>query len=191
MAQIAGRAGRHQRDGTFGTLGLEGGGATGAASRRRWPRSRAIISRRSTISSGATARPTRASLDSSDRGRSSARPDRQVLRAAPEAIDLAVLKRLAGEPWVAERTKRPGDGGAALGSMRPARFPQDGGGGAFAGWSARLFGHLSEGARPCAATSGSPRSWRGSTMCRAMSRRWPTGSRPRAHGPISRTGPTG
>jgi ATP-dependent RNA helicase SUPV3L1/SUV3 len=56
MAQIAGRAGRHQRDGTFGTLTLEGE-RWPSSGRRRSRRSRSIASRRSTISTGARAIP--------------------------------------------------------------------------------------------------------------------------------------
>ncbi|MGK9625986.1 hypothetical protein O6382_24165, partial [Salmonella enterica subsp. enterica] len=36
-----------------------------------------------------------------------ARPDSPVLRPAPQAIDLAVLKRLADEDWVRARTRSP------------------------------------------------------------------------------------
>src|SRR5690606_10387502 len=35
------------------------------------------------------------------------RPDQPVLRAAPEATDLAVLKRLAAEDWVRTRATAP------------------------------------------------------------------------------------
>ena len=56
MAQIAGRAGRHQRDGTFGALTLEGELSPNSGPRRS-SRSRSIASRRSTISTGARAIP--------------------------------------------------------------------------------------------------------------------------------------
>jgi ATP-dependent RNA helicase SUPV3L1/SUV3 len=46
MAQIAGRAGRHQKDGSFGTLGL--GEEAAASARKRSTRSRSIASARST-----------------------------------------------------------------------------------------------------------------------------------------------
>ncbi|MGC6330555.1 helicase-related protein [Rhizorhabdus sp. FW153] len=103
MAQIAGRAGRHQRDGTFGTLALEG--SSGA---------RFEDEEVDAIEAHAfqpidhlfwrEGQPTLASLDGliTDLER---RPDRQVLRAAPQAIDLAVLKRLAEEDWVRERAR--------------------------------------------------------------------------------------
>ncbi len=47
MAQIAGRAGRHQKDGSFGTLGLAARKAA-ASARKRSTRSRSIASARST-----------------------------------------------------------------------------------------------------------------------------------------------
>ena len=52
MAQIAGRAGRHQRDGTFGSLGLTGERAPPSAMKRS-PRSKSIASARWTLSIGA------------------------------------------------------------------------------------------------------------------------------------------
>jgi ATP-dependent RNA helicase SUPV3L1/SUV3 len=103
MAQIAGRAGRHQRDGTFGTLALEGtSGArfedeeVDAIEAHHFPPIDHLYWRE-----GA---PSFDTLDTliSDLER---RPDRQVLRAAPQAIDLAVLKRLAEEDWVRERAR--------------------------------------------------------------------------------------
>ncbi|TVV70218.1 helicase-related protein [Sphingomonas solaris] len=102
MAQIAGRAGRHQRDGTFGTLSVEG--ATGgfddeevaAIEEHRFAPLDHLYWREG--------EPDRSSLDallvSLER-----KPDRPQLRAAPEAIDLAVLRRLADEGWVRERAK--------------------------------------------------------------------------------------
>ena len=100
MAQIAGRAGRHQRDGTFGTLALEGGSAAfteqevDAIEQHRFAPLDHLHWREG--------QPERSSVDaliaSLER-----RPTNPVLRAAPEAIDVAVLKRLAGEPWVGER----------------------------------------------------------------------------------------
>ena len=53
MAQIAGRAGRHQKDGTFGTLGL-GERERAASPTKRSTRSRSTASARSTSSTGAT-----------------------------------------------------------------------------------------------------------------------------------------
>ena len=103
MAQIAGRAGRHQRDGTFGTLALEGTSSArfedeevDAIEAHIFPPIEHLYWR-----DGA---PSLATLDRliSDLER---RPDRPVLRAAPQAIDLAVLKRLAEEPWVRDRAR--------------------------------------------------------------------------------------
>ena len=101
MAQIAGRAGRHQRDGTFGALVEDGPGAflpeeVLAVEEHRFPKLEQLYWR-----DGA---PDFASVDaliaSLER-----RPEPGVLRAAPEAIDLAVLKRLADEGWVRDRTR--------------------------------------------------------------------------------------
>ena len=104
MAQIAGRAGRHQRDGTFGTLSFEGGSAqfeddeVHAIEEHRMPPLDHLYWRE-----GA---PSLASVDALIRDLER-RPDHPVLRPAPEAIDLAVLKRLAEEPWVRERAIGP------------------------------------------------------------------------------------
>lgn len=101
MAQIAGRAGRHQRDGTFGTLSLEGTQTAQfedeevlAIEEHRFQPLDHLYWREG--------RPSLASIDAliADLER---RPSVPVLRAAPQAIDLAVLKRLADEPWVRDR----------------------------------------------------------------------------------------
>lgn len=102
MAQIAGRAGRHQRDGTFGTLSLEGPSAQFedeevlAIEEHRFPPIDHLYWR--------DGKPDLGSID----GLIAAlerRPSSQVLRAAPQAIDLAVLKRLADESWVRDRAR--------------------------------------------------------------------------------------
>jgi len=106
MAQIAGRAGRHQRDGTFGSLSLEGQQAqfedeeVFAIEEHRVPPLEHLYWREGD--------PAMASLDGliADLER---KPTSPVLRPAPQAIDLAVLKRLADEPWVRERARRPDD----------------------------------------------------------------------------------
>ncbi|MFW2828825.1 helicase-related protein [Sphingomonas sp. ID0503] len=99
MAQIAGRAGRHQRDGTFGSLAEEGEGSftpeeIAAIEEHRFPKIEHLYWREGL--------PDLSSVDaliaSLER-----RPDAPVLRPAPEAVDLAVLKRLAGEDWVPAR----------------------------------------------------------------------------------------
>ncbi|WBO22525.1 helicase-related protein [Sphingomonas abietis] len=102
MAQIAGRAGRHQRDGTFGTLGSEGSGASfdpeevAAIEGHHFKPLDHLYWRCGTPDFASVDRLI-ASLE--------AKPDHRVLRAAPEAIDLTVLKRLAGEPDVAHRAR--------------------------------------------------------------------------------------
>ncbi|MCJ8158599.1 helicase-related protein [Sphingomonas sp. LaA6.9] len=104
MAQIAGRAGRHQRDGTFGTLGADDGGISFTPEEierienHRFPPLDHLFWR-----DGA---PDLSSLDGLVAALE-ARPGSPVLRAAPQAVDLAVLKRLAEEGWVRERTVRP------------------------------------------------------------------------------------
>ncbi|SNS82724.1 ATP-dependent RNA helicase SUPV3L1/SUV3 [Sphingomonas laterariae] len=102
MAQIAGRAGRHQRDGTFGTLAVEGGRGgfdeeeVEAIEQHRFPPLDFLYWRE-----GA---PDFSSVDALIASLEK-RPQAQVLRMAPQAIDLAVLKRLAEEAWVRERTR--------------------------------------------------------------------------------------
>ena len=104
MAQIAGRAGRHQKDGSFGTLAL-GGDAGPAFSEEE---AQAIEDHRF--------RP----LDhlywrSADLDFASVpdlihslelRPDDPLLRAAPLAIDLAVLKLIAEDPAIAAQREQ-------------------------------------------------------------------------------------
>jgi ATP-dependent RNA helicase SUPV3L1/SUV3 len=90
MAQIAGRAGRHQRDGSFGTLAGESGEMAPeevlAIEEHRFPDLDWMYWRES--------RPRFDNL-SALIADLEAKPDGAPLRAAPEAIDLAVLKRLA------------------------------------------------------------------------------------------------
>lgn len=99
MAQIAGRAGRHQRDGTFSTLaGMGGKGAefapeeVFAIEEHRFPPLTRLFWRESNLDFGSLDT-LLASLESS--------PPRPELALAPEAIDLAVLRRLAEDPAVA------------------------------------------------------------------------------------------
>jgi ATP-dependent RNA helicase SUPV3L1/SUV3 len=97
MAQIAGRAGRHQKDGTFGTLGLseDSGGFSeeeiNAIEDHRFRPLDSIYWRN-------------ADLDFTDVGRLirslEMRSDDPLLRSAPEAIDLAVLKLVAEDPAI-------------------------------------------------------------------------------------------
>ncbi|MGN6591154.1 MAG: helicase-related protein [Sphingomicrobium sp.] len=102
MAQIAGRAGRHQKDGTFGTLGLteESGGFSeeeiNAIEDHRFRPLDSVYWRN-------------ADLDFTDIGtliRSlEAKSDDPILRPAPEAIDLAVLKLVAEDPAIASKKR--------------------------------------------------------------------------------------
>ncbi len=103
MAQIAGRAGRHQKDGTFGALHDEGPSAFTpeevlALEAHKVPRLEHLYWREG--------EPDFASIDALV-GSLEARPHAEVLRAAPEAVDLAVLKRLAEEDWVRARVRSP------------------------------------------------------------------------------------
>ncbi|MEC3910475.1 helicase-related protein [Sphingobium sp. CR2-8] len=100
MAQIAGRAGRHHKDGTFGSLGGEDGNAAftpeeiEAIEAHRFPPIEQLFWRDGTP---CTDRLDMLIADLEER------PDRPELRAAPQAVDLAVLKRLAEDPLVIER----------------------------------------------------------------------------------------
>ncbi|WP_255405917.1 helicase-related protein [Novosphingobium sp. CF614] len=115
MAQIAGRAGRHQKDGTFGTLagsGASSGLGSGAGSSR--PDSEfapeeiyAIEEHRFPPLTRLFWREPEPRFDSLAAliADLEAPPDRPELVLAPQAIDLAVLKRLAEEPQVAESVR--------------------------------------------------------------------------------------
>ncbi|WP_336964882.1 helicase-related protein [Sphingobium aquiterrae] len=102
MAQIAGRAGRHHRDGTFGSLGGEGSEAAFtpeeimAIEEHRFPRLDFLYWR--------DGDPRCDSLDLLIEDLET-RPERPELRAAPQAIDLTVLKHLADDPLVRERVR--------------------------------------------------------------------------------------
>lgn len=140
MAQIAGRAGRHQRDGTFGALHEEGPDAFTpeevlAIEAHQVPRLEHLYWREG--------EPDFDSIDalvaSLER-----RPNSPVLRPAPEAVDLAVLKRLAGESWVRSRVRSPGQVArlwAACGLPDFRKLGAD----PHARFVGRIFGHLSEG----------------------------------------------
>ncbi|WP_448660185.1 helicase-related protein [Sphingomonas sp. CJ99] len=140
MAQIAGRAGRHQRDGTFGALHEQGPDAFQpeevlAIEGHRVPPLERLYWRNGQLDlSGIDAL-----IDSLER-----RPADPVLRAAPEAVDLAVLKRLAGEQWVRERARHPAMVRrlwAACGLPDFRKLGPD----PHARFVGRLFRHLSEG----------------------------------------------
>ncbi|QWC56817.1 helicase [Erythrobacter sp. 3-20A1M] len=101
MAQIAGRAGRHQRDGTFGTLA--GGRGNDASSALEFTEEEiyAIEEHRFAPLTRLFWREAEPRFDNLATliGDLEARPDEPELAAAPEAIDLAVLKKLADEPF--------------------------------------------------------------------------------------------
>ncbi|MGN6058351.1 MAG: helicase-related protein, partial [Sphingomicrobium sp.] len=97
MAQIAGRAGRHQKDGTFGTLGLteESGGLSeeeiNAIEEHRFRPLDSLYWRNAELDFS----DVRALIRSLE-----TKSDDPILRPAPEAIDLAVLKIVAEDPSV-------------------------------------------------------------------------------------------
>ncbi len=139
MAQIAGRAGRHHRDGTFGLLGGEGSpleftpNELERLEENRFPPLETVFWRRGDPEFASVATLI-ASLEE--------RPNRPRLRPAPEATDLAVARLLSAEPRVAAR---------ATGSTMVRRFwgacgvPdfQKLGAEHHARFVARLWGHLS------------------------------------------------
>jgi ATP-dependent RNA helicase SUPV3L1/SUV3 len=139
MAQIAGRAGRHHRDGSFGTLGGEGAAfepdEVAAIEGHHFSPLDHLYWRCGTPDYASPDRLV-ASLE--------ARPDRPGLRGAPQAIDLAVLKRLVAEPDVSVRaegarmTRRLWDA-CGLPDFRRTGAEHH------ARLVARIFGHLSEG----------------------------------------------
>ncbi len=100
MAQIAGRAGRHQKDGTFGDLGSPDAPPAFTAEEverieaHRFDSVQEIFWREADLPMDSLA----ALLHALER-----RPAHEGLRAAPEAIDLAVLRYLADLPDVAAR----------------------------------------------------------------------------------------
>jgi ATP-dependent RNA helicase SUPV3L1/SUV3 len=100
MAQIAGRAGRHQRDGTFGTLSGTGKGEGGDPLAFTDEEVYAIEEHRFAPLTHLFWREAEPRCDTLAAliAALEARPDNAVLKAAPEAIDLAVLKRLAADP---------------------------------------------------------------------------------------------
>lgn len=104
MAQIAGRAGRHQRDGSFGTLAGEGSEFAPeevlAIENHEFPRLDWLYWRE--------AEPRLDSVETLIADLES-RPDRIGLMPAPRAIDLSVLKRLSEMPDVQAHIRHPVD----------------------------------------------------------------------------------
>jgi ATP-dependent RNA helicase SUPV3L1/SUV3 len=101
MAQIAGRAGRHQKDGSFGTLGLGSDESASfsdeeinAIEEHRFRPLDSLYWRNAALDFTAV-RTLIASLE--------LKSDDPSLRSAPEAIDLAVLKLTAQDPAIAAK----------------------------------------------------------------------------------------
>ena len=108
MAQIAGRAGRHQRDGSFGTLGGVRE-AKGAAPQFTEEEIYAIEEHQFAPETKLFWRNAEPRFDNLNTliGDLEAPPQHDVLRRAPEAIDLAVLKNLS-ETAIADSVKGAG-----------------------------------------------------------------------------------
>lgn len=141
MAQIAGRAGRHHRDGTFGAIVEEGPDAFEpeevlAIEAHRFPRLEWLYWRE-----GA---PDLTSIDAliADLSRP---PNDPVLRPAPQSLDLAVLRRLADDPAMRARAK-----GQVARLWASCGIPDFGKAGLdpHARFVARVFGYLAEGHLP-------------------------------------------
>nr|WP_305957881.1 helicase-related protein [Aurantiacibacter sp. 219JJ12-13]MDP5260485.1 helicase-related protein [Aurantiacibacter sp. 219JJ12-13] len=107
MAQIAGRAGRHQTDGSFGTLS---GNRRGAPLELTEDEVYAIEHHRFAPITQLYWREPQPRFDTLDvlLGDLEARPMQQGLVAAPEAIDVAVLKRLSEQPDIIGDVTTPG-----------------------------------------------------------------------------------
>ena len=123
MAQIAGRAGRHQRDGTFGSLTLEGDALAEfrpeeieAIEEHRFAPLDFLYWRESELDFGSV----EALIRSLERRPVAPEPSRRARgdrpRRAPDP------RRRSGGPCAGGRAR---NGPAALGGLRPARFPQD------------------------------------------------------------------
>jgi ATP-dependent RNA helicase SUPV3L1/SUV3 len=106
MAQIAGRAGRHQKDGTFGTLS---GLGSGLGAELTAEEIYAIENHRFAPLTQLFWREAEPRFDSPGTliADLQARPDHPALAPAPEAIDLAVLRRLAEQEDLAATLTDP------------------------------------------------------------------------------------
>jgi len=106
LAQIAGRAGRHQRDGSFGTVQLGRAEESGspafseaditAIEEHSFPALQGLVWRNARLDFSSLHR-LMMSLE--------AAPSSPDLWRGEDAIDLQVLKLLAGEPWLLERAQ--------------------------------------------------------------------------------------
>ncbi len=184
MAQIAGRAGRHQRDGTFGALHAEGSNAFTpeevlAIEAHRVPRLEHLYWRE-----GEPRHVERRRADREPRGSG---PRRGCCGRRPRRSTSRCSGGWRTKPG-ARSGALAGRGRAAVGGVRAARFPQARGR-SDARFVGRLFGHLRRGEPATFRTNGSPMRSRGSIASRAMSRCSRGGSPRRAAGPISRTAP--
>jgi len=142
MAQIAGRAGRHQRDGTFGSLTLAGDALAEfrpeeieRIEEHRFEPLDFLFWRESDLDFDGV----EALIRSLER-----RPVRREVRAAPEAVDLAVLRILAGDPEVHARASAPGLARRLWAACGLPDFRKTGPE-HHARLVARIFTHLSEG----------------------------------------------
>lgn len=108
MAQIAGRAGRHQKDGTFGTLS---GGSDGRPLAFTEEEVYAIEEHRFAPLTKLFWREAQPRFDDIATliADLESKPDEPELTAAPEAIDLSVLKRLAEDPAIHGTLARSAD----------------------------------------------------------------------------------
>jgi ATP-dependent RNA helicase SUPV3L1/SUV3 len=145
MAQIAGRAGRHQTDGTFGTLAGTGSHDAEfsaeevyAIEEHRFAPLTRLFWREADPDCSTIARLI-ADLERL--------PDRPELAAAPEAIDLAVLKRLADEPAIASAANSPARVARLWDACRLPDFRQHGAD-THARFVARLWDDLKDGQIP-------------------------------------------
>ncbi|MDP8995003.1 MAG: helicase, partial [Pseudomonadota bacterium] len=142
MAQIAGRAGRHHKDGSFGVLTLEGE----LSAEFRPEEIEAIEEHRFAPLEHLYWRehePDFRSVDALIRSLER-RPRRPELKPAPEAVDLAVLKRLAEDGEVRPRASAPGQVRRLWASCGLPDFRKTGAD-MHARLVARIFLHLSEG----------------------------------------------
>ena len=145
MAQIAGRAGRHQTDGTFGTLSGTGGHDAEftpeevyAIEEHRFAPLTRLFWRDADPDSGSIA---------SLIGDLERLPERPELTAAPEAIDLAVLRRLADDPAIAVEARTPPRVARLWDACRLPDFRQHGAD-THARFVARLWADLKDGQIP-------------------------------------------
>jgi ATP-dependent RNA helicase SUPV3L1/SUV3 len=143
MAQIAGRAGRHQRDGTFGTLAGTGGSHDANSPTRKSTRSRSIASAAHPKLYWREARTALRQSGDADR-RPRAPPLPEGSRPRPRR---STLPCSSGWPRIRRSPPThttPGIGRAVLGSLLAARFPPAWGG-THARFVARLWQDLRHG----------------------------------------------